>query len=267
MSSLGFQYTIQKPWTVAVTGLLCVEEVVFTIQLKQDTDNVVADFHLQQGCERNFLRLFEIVRNHARSLDAQPMYDRVLSPVGLVQSAVLMHFPHLSHVCPLCSPAAFASSADWLNVDSMPELFPGSSLLTADMLLEYCEDYLQLAEDSATSTSSRGDAARLEMAACIKNACLADKNRELVIKSPDLAVAFGSALYRMVQDDVGSIVRFAVFILSLFDVASLVSLAGHVHVMLDSEMLSILDKMETHDPIPKMKSIAASVRTKLVPSN
>ncbi|RHY15787.1 hypothetical protein DYB25_010027 [Aphanomyces astaci] len=236
LSTLGFQYSIKEHWTIAVTGLLCVEEVQFSIQLKQDVDNLIVDFTLEQGCERNFLRLFDIVRHLARSLDAQPLPT-----------------------------TSFVPSMEWLDVDSMPELFPGSSHVSATTLLEYCEEYLQLADDATTTSSTRGDASRLEMAACIKNACLSDKNRALVVASAELAGAFGSALYRMAQDDQLSIVRFAVFILSLFDVSTLVALAAHLQV--DGGMLSVLDKMETHDPIPKMKSIAASVRTKLVPSN
>ncbi|KAF0684606.1 Aste57867_23410 [Aphanomyces stellatus] len=237
LNALGFQYTIHQHWMIQVTGLLCVEEVTFSIALKRDLDKdqLVVDFILHQGIERNFLRLFDIVRNRAQSLDLQP------SPTS-----------------------ASASSDDWLNVDTMPELFPGSGQLPMDTLLEYCEDYLLLADEAASSTttpSTACDLSRLEMAACIKNAALSEKNRQLVLHSDALGATFGNALYRMAQDHQTSIVRYAVFILSLFDAPSLLHLASYLQV--EGNMLSVLAAMETTDPIPKMQSIAAALRTKL----
>ncbi|CAK4080624.1 unnamed protein product [Aphanomyces euteiches] len=232
MRTLGFQYTIRQNWTILVVGLLCVEEVTFTISLKQGDDHLVVDFNLHQGSERNFLRLFDIVRNYARSLDLHPE-------------------------------SVYSTSAEWLNVDSMPELFPGSSQVSKSVLLEYCEDYMLLAEEIGVST--RGDQARLEMAVCIKNACLSEKTRQLISQDADVGVMFSKTVYRMAHDEQIGIVRFAVFILSLFDMPTLVHLASQVQG--EDNMLSVLKDIETHDPIPKMKSIAETLRSKLVATN
>ncbi|KDO34890.1 hypothetical protein SPRG_00948 [Saprolegnia parasitica CBS 223.65] len=144
--SLEFSYEKKKPWQMEVHGLLCAEEVTFRLGLTKPIDSpdvVQVDGYLLSGDEGHFLRLFDVVRSECSAFDKDALEDthRILR-----------------------------KSEAWLNIDAMPEVFPGSGAVSDDVMMEYCNDYIGLVHTSLEDT--RSCYARLEMAKTIKNCCL-----------------------------------------------------------------------------------------------
>ncbi|OQS03151.1 hypothetical protein THRCLA_04544, partial [Thraustotheca clavata] len=229
---LEFKYQVQPLWKITVSGLLCAEEVNFSIALlKQQEDAALVDvnFYLNEGDEANFLRLFDIIRNRCSDID-QDAIDNTLLPRP--------------------------KDATWLDVDAIPEIFPGSGTMNIDDIQEYCSDFVELATNTEKKGSSRSWYAKLELAKAIKNCCIIKQNRTTILDSPELLDVFSQALGQMVIDTQSSLINYAVFILNLFDGHNIREIGNLVGVQRFQSAIQVATKPES---IPRMKSIATKL--------
>ncbi|OQR92915.1 hypothetical protein ACHHYP_03064 [Achlya hypogyna] len=234
MDELEFKYEVLQGWQMSVTGMLCAEEVNFVLAVRHAQgapECLQIDFFLQEGVETNFLRLFDIIRSKCSCID-QDAIDNTLRPPPKVK--------------------------EWLNVDAFPEVFPGSGCVPADVMVDYCTEYIDLVATGLKD--SRSLCARLEMAKTIKNCCIIEKNRDTILKTPDLLEVFSKALGHMVADSQMSLGRYAVFILNLFDGISIGRIKERVDI---GGFRSVISSTSASDSIPRMQSIASTLRRKM----
>jgi len=101
--------------------------------------------------------------------------------------------------------SSYYHSKEWLDVDTMPEVFPGSFTIQPEDFSEMCNE---LNQDDAHYKS------RIEVAKCIKDICQTESNRAMIMNT--LRVEFAKTLDSMLLDESCEIVRYALFILNLF---------------------------------------------------
>ncbi|EQC41380.1 hypothetical protein SDRG_01351 [Saprolegnia diclina VS20] len=235
MLNLEFAYEKKMPWQLEVHGLLCAEEVTFRLSLTKpiDTPDVVqVDSYLLEGDEGHFLRLFDIIRSECSAFDKDALEDtrRILR-----------------------------KSDAWLNIDAMPEVFPGSGAVSDDIITEYCEDFKGLVHTSLEDT--RSCYARLEMAKAIKNCVLVPKNRLTILSDSNLCKLFCETLQLMVIDRQTPLTQYAVFIVYQFR-DSLESIKQWINT---DPFLRAMSKTSsaTSNSVPRMKTIARTLRQEM----
>jgi len=94
---------------------------------------------------------------------------------------------------------------EWLNADALPYVSSGACTINVEAFSKLC---LEMRQNESNYQS------RIESAKLIKNICLIESNREMILMS--LTSEFSKVLNTMLQDESRDIIRYALFILYLF---------------------------------------------------